>query len=116
MLTLLPRFDPVKALEIIDRDEVSVFEGVPSMYGAILNVPDHDRYDTSTLRCCASGGAAMPVELMRGFEQAFNCQILEGYGLSETSPVASFNHPDRERKPGLDRDADRGRRDEGRRR
>jgi long-chain acyl-CoA synthetase len=100
MLTLLPRFDPVKALEIIQRDQVAVFEGVPSMYGAILNVPEHPRYDTSTLRCCASGGAAMPVELMRGFEQAFNCQILEGYGLSETSPVASFNHPDRERKPG----------------
>ena len=100
MLTLLPRFDPVKALEIIDRDEVDVFEGVPSMYGAILNVPDHERYDTSTLRCCASGGAAMPVELMRAFEQAFSCEILEGYGLSETSPVASFNHPDRERKPG----------------
>ena len=100
VLTLLPRFDPVKALEIIQRDQVAVFEGVPSMYGAILNVPDHENYDTSTLRCCASGGAAMPVELMRGFEQAFNCQILEGYGLSETSPVASFNHPDRERKPG----------------
>jgi long-chain acyl-CoA synthetase len=100
MLTLLPRFDPVKALEIIERDSVEVFEGVPSMYGAILNVPDHEHYDTSTLRCCASGGAAMPVELMRGFEQAFNCQILEGYGLSETAPVASFNHPDRERKPG----------------
>ena len=100
MLTLLPRFDPAKALEIIERDKVSVFEGVPSMYGAMLNVPDHERYDTSTLRCCASGGAAMPVELMRGFERAFNCQILEGYGLSETSPVASFNHPDRERKPG----------------
>ncbi len=100
MLTLLPRFDPVKALEIIDRDRVAVFEGVPSMYGAMLNVPDHEHYDTSTLRCCASGGAAMPVELMRGFERAFNCQILEGYGLSETSPVASFNHPDRERKPG----------------
>jgi len=99
-LTLLPRFDPVKALEIIERDKVAVFEGVPSMYGAMLNVPDHERYDTSTLRCCASGGAAMPAELMRGFEQAFNCQILEGYGLSETSPVASFNQPDRERKPG----------------
>jgi long-chain acyl-CoA synthetase len=100
LLTLLPRFDPVKALEIIEHDQVAVFEGVPSMYGAMLNVPDHERYDTSTLICCASGGAAMPVELMRGFEQAFNCQILEGYGLSETSPVASFNHPDRERKPG----------------
>jgi len=83
----------VKALEIIERDKVAVFEGVPSMYGAILNVPDHERYDTSTLRGCASGGAPMPVELMRGFEEAFSCQILEGYGLSETSPVASFNHP-----------------------
>jgi long-chain acyl-CoA synthetase len=100
VLTLLPRFEPVKALEIIERDKVEVFEGVPSMYGAMLNVPDHERYDTSTLRCCASGGAPMPVELMRGFEEAFNCQILEGYGLSETSPVASFNHPDRERKAG----------------
>jgi long-chain acyl-CoA synthetase len=100
MLTLLPRFDPLKALEIIERDQVSVFEGVPSMYGAMLNVPGHERFDTSTLRCCASGGAPMPVELMRGFERAFGCQILEGYGLSETSPVASFNHADRERKPG----------------
>jgi long-chain acyl-CoA synthetase len=100
LLTLLPRFEPVKALEIIERDDVSVFEGVPTMYGAMLNVPDHERYDTSTLRVCASGGAAMPVELMRGFERAFNCKILEGYGLSETSPVASFNHANRERKPG----------------
>ena len=99
-LTLIPRFDPVKALEIIERDRVNVFQGVPTMYGAILHVPDHDRYDTSTLSVCASGGAAMPVELMRGFEQTFGCKILEGYGLSETSPVASFNHPDRERKPG----------------
>src|SRR5256885_9952499 len=55
---------------------------------------------TTLFRSCASGGSAMPVELMRGFEEAFGCKILEGYGLSETSPVASFNHPDRERKPG----------------
>ena len=47
-----------------------------------------------------SGGSALPVELLRSFEKAFNAKILEGYGLSETSPVASFNHPDRERKPG----------------
>jgi long-chain acyl-CoA synthetase len=49
---------------------------------------------------CVSGGASLPVELLHGFEEAFGCAILEGYGLSETSPIASFNHPDRERKPG----------------
>jgi long-chain acyl-CoA synthetase len=47
-----------------------------------------------------SGGASLPVELLHGFERSFGCTILEGYGLSETSPIASFNHPDRERKPG----------------
>ena len=99
-LTLLPRFEPAKALEIIERDGVNVFEGVPTMYGAILHAPERDEFDASSLEMCASGGAAMPVELLRGFEEAFGCKILEGYGLSETSPVASFNHPDRERKAG----------------
>ena len=99
-LTLIPRFDPGKALEIIDRDRVNVFEGVPTMYAAMLNHPDRDTYDTSCLSLCASGGSAMPVEVMKAFEEAFDAKILEGYGLSETSPVASFNHPDRERKPG----------------
>jgi long-chain acyl-CoA synthetase len=56
--------------------------------------------DCSSLRTCVSGGAAMPAEIMRGFEEAFGCIILEGYGLSETSPVASFNHPHLDRKPG----------------
>jgi long-chain acyl-CoA synthetase len=100
LLTLIPRFDPVKALEIIERDKVTVFEGVPTMYAAILNVPNAGDYDTSSLKICVSGGAALPVEVLRGFEEKFNCKVLEGYGLSETSPVASFNHPDRERKPG----------------
>ena len=99
-LTLVPRFDAGRALEVIQRDRVTVFQGVPTMYGALLNHPELERFDTSTLRLCVSGGAAMPVELMRGFEAAFGCTILEGYGLSETSPIASFNHPDRERKPG----------------
>jgi len=99
-LSLIPRFDPVKALEIIQRDRVTVFEGVPTMYSAMLEVPNRADYDTSTLRVCASGGASMPVELLRGFEAAFGCAILEGYGLSETSPVASFNQPDQERKVG----------------
>jgi long-chain acyl-CoA synthetase len=99
-LTLIPRFDPGKALEIIQRDRVGIFEGVPTMYSAMLHHPDAGAYDTSSLRVCVSGGSAMPVEVLRAFEERFGCKVLEGYGLSETSPVASFNHPDRERKPG----------------
>jgi long-chain acyl-CoA synthetase len=99
-LTLLPRFEPGKALEIIQRDKVNVFQGVPTMYGAMLHHPERENYDVSTLRLCGSGGSAMPVELLRGFDEAFGCKIMEGYGLSESSPVASFNHADRERKPG----------------
>ena len=99
-VTMLPRFDPEKALEIIDRDKVTIFQGVPTMYNAMLHCESADGADCSSLRTCMSGGAAMPAELMRAFEEKFGCIILEGYGLSETSPVASFNHPDRERKPG----------------
>jgi long-chain acyl-CoA synthetase len=99
-LTLLPRFDGAGALEIVERDRVTVFQGVPTMFAAMLHQPDASRYDVSSLRLCVSGGSAMPVEVMRGFEEAFGCIVLEGYGLSETSPVASFNHPHAERKPG----------------
>ena len=99
-LTLLPRFDPAKALEIIERDRVTIFEGVPTMYAAILHLPAADPAMAATLRVCVSGGASLPVEILRGFEEKFGCVILEGYGLSETSPVASFNQPDQERKPG----------------
>ncbi len=99
-LTLLPRFDAGAALEMISRDKVTVFEGVPTMYSALLHHPGREQADVSSLRVCVSGGAALPVEVLRGFEEAFGCMILEGYGLSETSPVASFNHPDAERKPG----------------
>jgi long-chain acyl-CoA synthetase len=99
-LTLLPRFDAAHALRIIAEHRVTVFEGVPTMYVALLHQPDRADYDTSALRMCISGGAALPVEVLRGFEEAFGVTVLEGYGLSETSPIASFNHPDRERRPG----------------
>jgi long-chain acyl-CoA synthetase len=99
-MTLMPRFDAEQALEIVARDKVTILDGVPTMFHALLHHPDRDRYDVSSVRVCCSGGSAMPVEVMRGFERAFGCLILEGYGLSETSPVASFNHVDRERKPG----------------
>ncbi len=99
-LTLLPRFDAEAALAILEGERVTVFEGVPTMYAALLNHPRAQEVDASSLRICVSGGAALPVELMREFEERFGCAILEGYGLSETSPVASFNRRDRERRPG----------------
>ncbi len=99
-LTLIPRFEAGKALAILERDAVTAFEGVPTMYAAMLHHDDAETTDTSALEVCVSGGAAMPVEIMRAFEAKFGCEILEGYGLSETSPVASFNRRGRERKPG----------------
>ncbi len=99
-LTLIPRFDPAKALAVLGRDGVTVFEGVPTMYAAMLHSPDAAGADTSSLRACVTGGSAMPVEVLRAFEERFGCAVFEGYGLSETSPVASFNQPGHERKPG----------------
>ena len=99
-LTLVPKFDPGEALETMQRDKVTHFYGVPTMFGALLHHPDRESYDTSALRTCITGGASMPVEVLRGFEDVFDAIVLEGYGLSETSPVSSSNHPDRERKPG----------------
>jgi long-chain acyl-CoA synthetase len=99
-ITLLPRFEPQKALEVMARDRVTYFAGVPTMYFYLLSFPDAGSYDLSALRICCSGGSAMPVEVMHAFNKKYSVTILEGYGLSETSPVASFNHPDRDPKPG----------------
>ncbi len=99
-LTLIPRFDAGKALEVVARDRVTVFEGVPTMYAGMLHHPDADGADMSSLRTCITGGSAMPVEILNSFEKRFGCEIFEGYGLSETAPVASFNQPGHERKPG----------------
>ena len=85
---------------------MTVFKGVPTMYTALLHHPDARRL-RHCRRCgsCVSGGAALPVEVLHAFERAFGCVILEGYGLSETSPVASFNQPDR--RASRDRSASR---------
>ena len=99
-LTLLPKFDGEQALRIVQQDRVTVFLGVPTMYMALLAVPEKERFDTSTLHTAASGGASLPLEVLHGVESAFGVTMLEGYGLSETSPVASFNHPDTPTKPG----------------
>ena len=100
LMTLVPRFSPEKVLEVIERDRATVFGGVPTMYAALLHHPDRERYDVSSLDLCVSGGSPMPVEVLRGFDEAFGTKVLEGYGLSETTGMGTFNQPDRERKPG----------------
>jgi long-chain acyl-CoA synthetase len=99
-VVLLPRFDPTAAFELMQGHKVNFFGGVPTMYFALLNHPDADKYDLSGLEYCVSGGSAMPVEVMKAFDEKYNVNILEGYGLSETSPVASFNQLDRPKKAG----------------
>ncbi|TNM39595.1 long-chain fatty acid--CoA ligase [Nocardioides albidus] len=97
MLTLVPRFDPVAVLEVMARDRATIFQGVPTMYTALANVPDADPTAVAALRVCTSGGASLPAEVLRSFEEKFGARVLEGYGLSETSPVASFNRQDQAR-------------------
>jgi long-chain acyl-CoA synthetase len=100
-LSLMARFQPVTAIERIRRDRVTVLEAVPTMYSALLSVADQFSPEaTASLRTCVSGGAALPVAVLNDFEKTFDAVILEGYGLSETSPAATFNHPDAERRPG----------------
>jgi long-chain acyl-CoA synthetase len=99
-MVLLPRFDPEAAMRAMTDHSVTIFCGVPTMYIALLNHDWRGPDLSATLRLGVSGGAAMPVVVLRGFEQRFKVVILEGYGLSETSPVATFNHLDRKRLPG----------------
>ncbi len=99
-LTLVPRFDARAVLDTIQAHRVSVFQGVPTMYAALLGYPKRARFDVGSLRLCVSGGSALPAQVLHRFEAEFGCILLEGYGLSETSPVTSFNHPDQVRKPG----------------
>ena len=102
---LVPKFDPQDVLLTLAKERVTIFAGVPTMYIALNTVAASAKPETiqiikENLRMGVSGGAAMPVEVMRQFETQFGVDILEGYGLSETSPVATFNSLDQERIPG----------------
>jgi long-chain acyl-CoA synthetase len=103
-LVLLPRFDPATVLKTIVDERVEFWIGVPTMYWALLDYAESAGVDVTEvgkhLRTCISGGAPMPVEVMRRFESAFGVRVLEGYGLSETAPVVSFNALQRASKPG----------------
>ncbi len=91
LIVLIPRFDAQVVLDSIGANDVTIFEGVPTMYTALAHLPDAQPAKVATLRLCSSGGAALPGEVVRAFEAKYGARILEGYGLSETSPVASFN-------------------------
>lgn len=94
-VVMLPRFEAEPALQLMQREGVTFFAGVPTMYWGLLGAltPDTDVATlAANLRVAAAGGSALPVEVHKDFEKRFGVTILEGYGLSETSPVASFSH------------------------
>jgi long-chain acyl-CoA synthetase len=97
---LLPRFTSEEALALMEEHSVTVFAGVPTMYFAMLHAETDRSHDLSSLHYCMTGGAPMPADVMSAVEKKFGVTVLEGYGLSETSPVASFTVLGRPRKAG----------------
>jgi long-chain acyl-CoA synthetase len=90
-MSLIPRFTPAAVLTAIQRDRVTIFEGVPTMFADVLSYPDLDDYDLSSLRIAISGGASIPAPVLDAFEERFGLVILEGYGLTETASTTTFN-------------------------
>jgi long-chain acyl-CoA synthetase len=102
-LVLLPRFDAEAAIALLQREEITFFAGVPTMWWGLLGALDGDvdvEKIAGNLRVGVSGGASLPVEIIKETKARLGVTILEGYGLSETSPVATFSDPDREPRPG----------------
>ncbi|MFZ3589511.1 long-chain-fatty-acid--CoA ligase [Bacillus sp. DJP31] len=97
---MLPRFELEEVLNTIKEKKPTIFPGVPTMYVAITNHPEAEKYGIDSIRMCNSGSAPMPVELLREFERKTGARILEGFGLSEASPVTHCNPLFAERKPG----------------
>ena len=100
---LLPRFDAAKVFALMQQHKVTVFAGVPTMYWGLLNCTDTSldyRSIAGNLKICLSGGASLPVQVLKDFEHRFNVPIIEGYGMSEGSPIVTFNQLQTGRKPG----------------
>ncbi|MEM5581978.1 long-chain fatty acid--CoA ligase [Roseibium sp. AS2] len=99
-MVLQPRFELKALLEAIVRKKVTLFPGVPTIYTAINNAPITEKYDLSSINLCLSGGAPLPVEVKESFEKITGCVLVEGYGLTESSPVAAVNPLNDSRRAG----------------
>jgi long-chain acyl-CoA synthetase len=99
-MLLEPRFEALKLLRLIARKHPNAMAGVPTLYNALLNTPGAENYDLSSLEICISGGAPLPLEVAKAFETKTGAHLLEGYGLSETSPVVCINPPGQGSRPG----------------
>jgi long-chain acyl-CoA synthetase len=98
-MSLIPRFDGGAVLTAIQQHRATIFEGVPTMFMALLQHPQVDQFDVASLRVAISGGAAIPAQVLDAFEDRFGVVILEGYGLSETASTTTFNRSATERRP-----------------
>ena len=90
-MVLIPKFDFETALKTIDKQKPTLFPGAPTIYIGLLNHPDLAKYDLSSIKACISGSAALPVEVQEKFEKVTGGKLVEGYGLTETSPVTHAN-------------------------
>ncbi|MGD9495316.1 MAG: long-chain fatty acid--CoA ligase [Armatimonadota bacterium] len=97
---LVPRFEPLPVLEVIERERVTIFAGVPSMFAWLAGLKGAPSFDTSSLRLCISGGAPLPIEIVEPFEARYQTTLVEGYGPTEASPVVSVNRSLQARKLG----------------
>jgi long-chain acyl-CoA synthetase len=96
----LPKWDAQEALSLIEDERLTLMHGVPAMYNDVINQPDAAEFDLSSLRLAGVGGSGIPIEVLRRFEELYDVQIYEGYGLTETSPVTHFNSPEAGRRVG----------------
>jgi long-chain acyl-CoA synthetase len=96
----LPAWDAQEAMDLVAEAELTLFDAVPAMYNDVINQPNAEEFDLSSLRQCTVGGSGIPIEVLQRFEELYPVDIYEGYGLTETSPVTHFNSPNWGRRVG----------------
>ncbi|MFC4551194.1 MULTISPECIES: long-chain-fatty-acid--CoA ligase [Halorussus] len=96
----LPSWDAQQAVSLIEDERLTLMHGVPAMYNDVINQPNAEEFDLSSLRLAGVGGSGIPIEVLRRFEELYDVEVYEGYGLTETSPVTHFNSPNQGRRVG----------------